>query len=66
MPDPLSLFVGLVVSTLGFAAWQIGKRRASPRAKALGVLMIVLPWLIDAPLLQAGAGAVLFALVFWP
>ena len=66
MLDPASIMVGLVVSSLGVAAWQIGRRRDSGRAKGLGALLVVLPWLITEPFLQFVVGIALFALVFWP
>lgn len=59
-----SLFGGLVFSTIGLAAYRIGKNRSQPVTIGIGVLLIVLPWLIDGGVWLWVVGGLLTAAAF--
>lgn len=64
--DPSSMFAGLVWGSVGLAAVQIGRRRSRPRAILIGLVLIVLPWLVEDALFLWLSGAALTGLIFWP
>jgi hypothetical protein len=64
--DFSTLLVGLIASSIGFAAWQYGRRRSSARHMIIGLLLMGEGWVL--PDARAG-GAVAVALtifLFWP
>ena len=56
-----SLFAGLLFSSIGLAAFKIGKGQARPIRMGAGVLLMVLPWIIEGGLALWGVGALLTA-----
>jgi hypothetical protein len=64
--DMSSLFAGLVVSSVGFVAWKIGRRRERMRLMVLGGSLTVLPILSPSTGWTWGLGAVLTAACFLP
>lgn len=64
--DPASMFAGVVWGCVGFAAFQWGRRRERPRAILIGLALIALPWLVEAPVALWLSGAALTGLLFWP
>lgn len=56
-----SLFAGLLFSSIGLAAFKIGKGQARPMRMGAGVLLMVLPWVFEGGLTLWGAGALLTA-----
>lgn len=64
--DFADLFASLLFGCVGFAAWQVGRRRQSARPMVLGLALIGLPWLIPSGWTLWAVGAGLTALVFVP
>ena len=64
--DMSSLFTGLVVSSIGFVAWRIGRRRERVRLMVLGGALTALPMLSPSVGWTWGLGALLTAACFLP
>ena len=64
--SPASLFFGLLFGAIGFAAFQIGRKRADARKIVLGIALMGLTFVAGgdwwAWLLAAG----MTGLLFWP
>ena len=63
---PGSLFVGILFSLVGLAAFLHGKRNGEPRPLLLGIALMFYGYFIPNPWLSLGVGAALTALIFWP
>jgi len=63
MPDPSYLFVGLVVSGVGFVLLMYGRKQSRPLHLVAGLLLLLFPFLVrDAFWLGMTGGAVCLAL----
>ena len=65
MPDPSTLFVIIVFSALGLAAFRRGKRESNIICLLLGVALMVYPYFVEGLALNALIGAALSAAVWY-
>ncbi len=64
MPSYANLFAGLLFGTIGIAAFRYGKKSASWQPMAIGVILMVYPYFIEATWLVYLIGVALCALMF--
>lgn len=68
-PDALSpsnMFAGVLFGCIGLAAWQIGRKRESPRAMVLGVVLMVFTFAVPPGFWTWVVGIALSVFCFWP
>ena len=65
MPDPSTLFVIIVFSAVGLAAFRRGKRESNMICLLLGVALLVYPYFVEGLALNALIGAALSAAVWY-
>ena len=65
MPDPSTLFVIIVFSAVGLAAFRRGKRESNIICLLLGVALMVYPYFVQGLALNAIIGAALSAAVWY-
>jgi hypothetical protein len=59
--DANSLLASLVVSSIGFVAFMYGKRQSRFPHMAVGLLLMLYPYLVSNVLIMAGIAVVLLA-----
>ena len=64
MPDPATLFVIIVCSATGLAAFRHGKRESNMVCLLLGIALMVYPYFVEGLALTALVGAALSAAVW--
>ena len=64
MPDPSTLFVIIVFSAVGFAAFRHGKREGNVLCLLLGIALMVNPYFVEGFVLNTFIGAALSAAVW--
>jgi hypothetical protein len=64
--DATLLFVRVFTGAIGYAAWAYGRRTSSARHMGLGFVLVAYSWFVDDPALNAGIGATLTLLLFFP
>jgi hypothetical protein len=64
MPDPSTLFVIIVFSAVGFAAFRHGKRESNIVCLLLGIALMVCPYFVEGLALNALVGVALSAAVW--
>ena len=64
MPDPSTLFVIIVFSAVGFAAFRHGKREGNVLCLLLGIALMVYPYFVEGFVLNTSIGAALSAAVW--
>jgi len=64
MPDPSTLFVIIVFSAVGLAAFRHGKREGNIVCLLLGIALMVYPYFVEGLALNALIGAALSAAVW--
>ena len=65
MPDPSTLFVIIVFSAVGLAAFRRGKREGKVICLLLGIALMVYPYFVQGLALNALIGAALSAAVWY-
>ena len=65
MPDPSTLFVIIVFSAVGLAAFRRGKRESNIICLLLGIALMVYPYFVQGLALNAIIGAALSAAVWY-
>ncbi|HET8731184.1 MAG TPA: amino acid transport protein [Moraxellaceae bacterium] len=60
--DTASLLWGLIFGSIGFAYVMYGKKQRAPVAAIAGALLIVIPYVVDTPILLVAAGVGLMAI----
>ena len=65
MPDPSTLFVIIVFSAVGLAAFRRGKRESNIICLLLGIALMVYPYFVEGLALNALIGAALSAAVLY-
>jgi hypothetical protein len=65
MPDPSTLFVIIVFSAVGLAAFRRGKRESNMICLLLGIALMVYPYFVEGLALNALIGAALSAAVWY-
>ena len=65
MPDPSTLFVIIVFSAVGCAAFRRGKREGNVICLLLGIALMVYPYFVQGLALNALIGAALSAAVWY-
>ena len=65
MPDPSTLFVIIVFSAVGLAAFRRGKRESNIICLLLGIALMVYPYFVEGLALNALIGAALSAAVWY-
>ncbi len=65
MPDPSTLFVIIVFSAVGLAAFRHGKSESNMICLLLGSALMVYPYLVEGLALNALIGAALSAAVWY-
>lgn len=63
--DTASLLWGLVFGSIGFAYVMYGKKQRSIVPAVAGALLMVIPYVFDAPLLLVAAGIALMAIPYF-
>jgi energy-coupling factor transporter transmembrane protein EcfT len=61
-----TIFVGILFSLVGFAAWRYGRMKQSIRHLLLAVALMVFGYFVPNPWLGLLIGGVLTGLLFWP
>jgi hypothetical protein len=64
VPDPSTLFVIIVFSAVGLAAFRRGKRESNIICLLLGIALMVYPYFVEGLALNALIGAALSAAVW--
>ena len=64
MPDPSTLFVIIVFSAVGLAAFRRGKREGNMICLLLGIALMVYPYFVEGLALNALIGVALSAAVW--
>ena len=64
--SPANLFVDILFSLVGLAAYLYGKRNGEPRPLLLGIVLMFYGYFIPSLWLSLGVGLALTALIFWP
>lgn len=65
MPDPSTLFVIIVFSTVGWAAFRRGKRESNVLCLLLGIALMFYPYFVEGLTLNLLIGAALSAAVWY-
>ncbi len=65
MPDPSSLFVSLVIGSVGFVLVAYGKKQQRWPHAIAGLLLMVYPYFVDDWLVMGGVGAAICAGLWW-
>lgn len=65
MPEPSTLFVIIVFSAVGLAAFRRGKRESNILCLLLGICLMAYPYFVEGLLLNLGIGAALSAAVWY-
>ncbi len=65
MPEPSTLFVIIVFSAVGLAAFRRGKRESNILCLLLGIALMVYPYFVEGLLLNVAIGAALTAAVWY-
>ena len=65
MPDPSTLFVIIVFSAVGLAAFRRGKREGNVICLLLGITLMVYPYFVEGLALNALIGAALSTAVWY-
>lgn len=67
MPDisMSTLFAGILFGALGFAGWQIGRKRQSMGKMFVGVALMVFPYLTPDGITTWAVGVALSVLLFY-
>ncbi len=63
-PAPSELLAGILFGTIGFMGWRYGRRHQQPTTWALGIALMVYPYLVSGPLMLWGTG-VLLTILLW-
>jgi len=63
--DPSSLFLSLIVGSVGFVLLIYGKKQGRWPHMVAGLLFIVYPYFVDSFLMMAGVGAVIGGALWW-
>ncbi len=61
-----SIFIGIMFSIIGIAAWRYGKQKASARHMLLGVGLMAYGYFVPNVWLSLLVGFILTAFLFWP
>jgi hypothetical protein len=61
--DPLNLLAGFIFGTLGWGAFQYGRRLELWQPRAIGVALMIYPYLTTTPWLLWGTGIALLTLL---
>ncbi|HSN33275.1 MAG TPA: hypothetical protein VLU41_11375 [Ideonella sp.] len=64
LPSPAYLFGAIVFGVVGWAAWRWGRKAERPRAKWIGVALMLYPYAVSRTWLLYAIGAVLCAALF--
>lgn len=64
--DFSTLFVGLVASCVGFAAWRFGRQRSSARHMIIGLLLMGEGWVLPDARVGGAVAVILTIFLFWP
>jgi len=62
--EPMSLFLGLLFSGIGFVAYRYGRRMDSVPPIFLGLALMVYPWFVSSALWILVVGSALTALLW--
>jgi hypothetical protein len=65
MPDPSTLFVIIVFSAVGFAAFRHGNNEGNTVCLLLGIALMVYPYFVEGLALNALIGAALSAAAWY-
>ncbi len=65
MPDPSTIFVIIVFSAVGLAAFRRGKREGNMLCLILGIALMVYPYFVEGLFLSVAIGATLTAGVWY-
>ena len=65
LPSPAYIFGAVLFGLLGFAAYRYGKKTERPRAKWLGVTLMLYPYVVYQTWLLYLVGVGLCAAVYW-
>lgn len=65
MPDPSTIFVIIVFSAVGLAAFRRGRREGNILCLLLGIALMVYPYFVEGLLLSVAIGAALAAAVWY-
>jgi hypothetical protein len=61
-----SIFVSILFSLVGFAAFRYGKKEVEPRPMFLGIALMAYSYFVPNAWVSFAIGAVLTALLFFP
>ncbi|OGQ21531.1 MAG: hypothetical protein A3I05_03255 [Deltaproteobacteria bacterium RIFCSPLOWO2_02_FULL_44_10] len=64
--DIYSIFVAVLFSIVGFAAWRYGRRSQSGRHMILGVVLMGYGYFVHNVWWSLGIGTLLVIFLFWP
>lgn len=65
MPDPSTIFLIIVFSGVGLAAWRRGKREQNVLVLLAGIALMVFPYFVQGLALTAAIGGALTGLVWF-
>jgi hypothetical protein len=65
LPDPSSLFVSLVIGSVGLVLVAYGKKQQRWPHAIAGLLLMVYPYFVDDWLVMGGIGAAICAGLWW-
>ena len=65
LPSPAYIFGVILFSILGFAAYRYGKNISSPRAKWIGITLMLYPYGVPQTWLLYVVGVGLCAALYW-
>ena len=65
LPSPAYIFGAILFGILGFAAYRYGKNISSPRAKWIGITMMIYPYGVSQTWLMYVVGVGLCAALYW-
>ena len=63
--DPASLFISLVIGSVGFVLVYYGKKQQRWPHAVAGILLIVYPYFVDSWAVMAAIGAAICAGLWW-
>ncbi|HKV98612.1 MAG TPA: hypothetical protein VJN96_02250 [Vicinamibacterales bacterium] len=63
--DPSSLFIELIVSSIGFVLFAYGKKQQRLPQMFAGVALMIYPYFVDGWMMMAGVGAAICAALWW-
>jgi hypothetical protein len=64
--SPGAIFAGLIFGLVGFAAWQVGRRRKSAGKMGLGLVLVGMPYVVPSPWVWLAGALLCVGLWFLP